>query len=327
VSKPVRRIAIIGAGAIGSSWAAFYLARGFDVVATDPVRSAESDLRRYIDTAWQALAALGLSSKASPEHLDFTRDLRQAVSDADFIQENTPERQEPKIRLFADMDAAAPLDSIIASSSSSLTMSVMQSACKHPERCVIGHPFNPPHIIPLVEVTGGAKTSPETVQQTLAFYASIGKKPIHLRKEIAGLAANRIQAALYREIVYLIDQGVLDVADADAAVCWGPGLRWGVMGPNLLFHLGAGQDGLHHFMEHLDGPMTARWQQLGNPELTPKLKQTIINGVQQEIGNRSVEQLGRERDELLLGLLRLRAKYAKASATSTKAAGAKRKKS
>jgi carnitine 3-dehydrogenase len=327
VSKPVRRIAIVGAGAIGSSWAAFYLARGFDVVATDPVRSAESDLRRYIDTAWQALAALGLSSKASPEHLDFTRDLRQAVSDADFIQENTPDREELKIRLFADMDATAPPDSIIASSSSRLTMSAMQSACKHPERCVIGHPFNPPHIIPLVEVTGGAKTSPETIQQTLAFYASIGKKPIHLRKEIAGHAANRIQAALYREIAYLIEQGVLDVADADAAVCWGPGLRWGVMGPNLLFHLGAGQDGVHHFMEHLDGPMTACWKQLGNPELTPKLKQTIINGVQQEIGNRSVEQLGRERDELLLGLLRLRATYSKASGTSTKAAGARRRKS
>jgi 3-hydroxyacyl-CoA dehydrogenase len=326
VSKPVRRIAVVGTGAIGSSWAAFYLARGFDVVATDPVRSAESDLRRYIDTAWPALAALGVSSKASPEHLDFTRDLRQAVSDADFIQENTPDREELKIRLFADMDAVAPPDSIIASSSSLLTMTSMQSACNHPQRCVIGHPFNSAHIIPLVEVTGGVKTAPETIQQTLAFYASIGKKPIHLRKEIAGHAASRMQAALYREVAYLIDQGVLDVADADAAVCWGPGLRWGVMGPNLLLLLGAGQGGVHQFMEHLDGPMTACWKQLGNPELTPKLKQTIIDGVLREIGNRSVEQLGRERDELLLGLLRLRAKYPKASASSTKVAGARPKK-
>jgi len=322
----VRRVAIVGAGAIGSSWAALYLARGFDVIATDPARSAEPNLRHYIDTAWQGLAVLGLSSKASPEHLDFTRDLRQAVSDADFIQESAPDRGELKIRLFAEMDAAAPPDSIIASSSSLLTMTSMQSACRHPERCVIGHPFNPPHIIPLVEVVGGAKTSPETIQQMLAFYASIGKKPIHLRKEIAGYAAGRMQAALYREIAYLIEQGVLDVADADAAVCWGPGLRWGVMGPNLLFLLGAGQGGVHHLMEHLDGPMTACWKQLGNPELTPKLKRTIIDGVLREIGNRSVEQLGRERDELLLGLLRLRARYSKASATSTKAAGARRKK-
>ena len=323
----MRRIAIVGAGVIGSSWAAFYLARGFDVVATDPARSAESDLRRYIDTVWRAVAALGLSSKASPEHLDFTRDLRQAVSDADFIQENTPDREELKIRLFAEMDAVAPPDSIIASSSSLLTMTLMQSAaCKHPERCVIGHPFKPAHIIPLVEVTGGAKTSPETIQQTLAFYASIGKKPIHLRKEIAGHAAGRMQAALYREIAYLIEQGVLDVADADAVVCWGPGLSWGVMGPNLLFLLGAGHGGVHHFTEHLDGPMSACWKQLGNPELTPKLKQTIIDGVLREIESHSVAQLGRERDELLLGLLRLRAKYSKASATSTKAAGARRKK-
>jgi len=154
-----------------------------------------------------------------------------------------------KIKLFADMDAATPPDSIIASSSSGLTMSVMQSACKHPERCVIGHPFNPPHVVPLVEVVAGEKTSPETVQRAIAFYASIGKKPIHVRKEVVGHVANRLQAALYREIVYLIEQGVLDVADSDAAVCWGPGLRWGLMGPNLLFHLGGGPGGIHHFMD------------------------------------------------------------------------------
>jgi len=326
MNPAVRRIAIVGTGVIGSSWTAFYLARGFDVVATDPARSAEPDLRHYIDTAWPALAALGLSPKASPEHLDFTRDLRQAVSHADFIQESTPDREELKIRLFADMDAVAPADSIIASSSSLLTMSSMQSACKHPERCVIGHPFNLPHIIPLVEVTGGAKTSPETIQRTLAFYASIGKKPVHLRKELAGHAAGRMQAALYREMAHLIAQGVLDVTDADAAVCWGPGLRWGVMGPHLLLLLSSGQGRVDHFMEHLDGPMTASWKQLGNPELTPKLKQTILDGVLREIGNRSIEQLGRERDELLLGLLRLRAKYSKASGAATKTSGARRKK-
>jgi 3-hydroxyacyl-CoA dehydrogenase len=142
------------------------------------------------------------------------------------------------------MDDATPQDSIIASSSSGLTMSVMQSACKHPERCVIGHPFNPPHVVPLVEVVAGVKTSSQTVEQAIAFYASIGKKPIHVRKEVVGHVANRLQAALYREVVYLIEQGVLDVADSDVAVCWGPGLRWGVMGPNLLFHLGGGQGGI-----------------------------------------------------------------------------------
>jgi len=165
----------------------------------------------------------------------------------------------------------------------------------------------------LVEVVGGARTSPDAVRQAMSFYASIGKKPILLRKEVIGHAANRLQAALYREIAYLIGQGVLDVADADAAVCWGPGLRWGVMGPNLLFHLGGGQSGIHHFMEHLAGPMATWWKDLGNPELTLELKQSIIDGVLREAGDRSVEKLAQERDQVLLGLLRLRAKFSKAS--------------
>ena len=240
MDKPVRRIAIIGTGVIGASWAAEFLARGFDVIATDPAPNAKANLRKYIDSAWPALTAMGLSPKGSRERLAFTTDMKEALSDADFVQENGPERPDFKIKLFADMDAATPSDSIIASSSSGLTMSVMQSACKRPERCVIGHPFNPPHLIPLVEIVGGAKTSPETVSARIDFYASIGKKPIHLRKEVVGHVANRLQAALYREVVNLINLGVVDVADADTAVCWGPGLRWGVMGPNLLFHLGGG---------------------------------------------------------------------------------------
>jgi 3-hydroxyacyl-CoA dehydrogenase len=250
--------------------------------------------------------------------------MKEAVSGADFIQENGPERQDFKIKLFADMDDAAPSDSIIASSSSGLTMSVMQSACKHPERCVIGHPFNPPHLVPLVEVVGGAKTSPEAIQQAILFYSSIGKKPIHLRKEVVGHVANRLQAALYREVVHLIDQGVVDVADADTAVCWGPGLRWGVMGPNLLFHLGGGQDGIRHFMEHLSGPVATWWKDLGTEtEFTPQIKQTITEGVIQEAGNRSIEQLEKERDEVLLGLLGLRTKKAKASLVAKTTAKAK----
>jgi 3-hydroxyacyl-CoA dehydrogenase len=222
------------------------------------------------------------------------------------VQENTPERPDFKIKLFAEIDDATPPDSIIASSSSGITMSVIQSGCKRPERCVIGHPFNPPHMIPLVEVVGGNKTSPEAIQQAIAFYASIGKKPIHLRKELPGHAANRLQAALYREVVYLIEQGILSVEDADAAVSWGPGLRWGVMGPSLLWHLGGGEGGIRHFMEHLMDPLAAMMKTLGNPELTGELKQTITQGVLREAGNRSVEQLAQEESEMLLGLLRLR---------------------
>jgi 3-hydroxyacyl-CoA dehydrogenase len=307
-NKPIRRIAIVGTGVIGASWAAQYLARGFEVVATDPAPNAEANLRKYVDEAWETLKAIGLSPGASRDRLSFTPDMKDALSRADFVQENAPERPEFKIKLFADMDDATPVDSLIASSSSGITMSVMQSECKHPERCVIGHPFNPPHIIPLVEVVGGARTSPDAIKQALSFYASIGKKPILLHKELPGHVGNRLQAALYREVAYLIEQGVLGVADADDAVSYGPGLRWGVMGPSLQWHLGGGAGGIEHFMEHLMGPLEGMWKTLGNPQVTPELKQTIARGVLQEAGNRSVEQLAKGENELLIGLLQLRAK-------------------
>src|SRR6202020_3013909 len=266
--KQIQNITIVGTGVIGASWAALYLARGLNVIATDPAPNAEANLRKFIDAAWKELEVTVLSPNASRDHLQFTPDMKKALSNADLVQENGPERQDFKIKLFADMDAATPEDSIIASSSSGLTMSVMQSACKHPERCVTGHPFNPPHIVPLVEVVAGAKTSPETVERSIAFYTSIGKKPIHVRKEVVGHVANRLQAALYREIVYLIEQGVLDVADSDVAVCWGPGLRWGVMGPSLQWHIGGGAGGIQHYMEHLMGPLAGLMKTLGNPEIT-----------------------------------------------------------
>jgi len=315
-TKPIRRIAIVGTGVIGASWAAHYLARGFDVVATDPAPNAETNLRKYVRDAWKEVTAIGLSSGASQDRLTFTANMTDALANADFVQENGPERLDFKIKLFADMDAATPADSLIASSSSGITMSAIQTKCKHPERCVIGHPFNPPHVIPLVEVVGGSKTSPEAVQQAIKFYASIGKKPIHLHKELVGHVANRLQAAVYREISYLISQGVLSVADADDAVSWGPGLRWGVMGPSLQWHLGGGAGGINHFMEHLMGPLEAMWKTLGSPEVTPALKQTITEGVLGEAGNRSVEQLADEENRQLIELIRIRTKASNAATTA-----------
>jgi 3-hydroxyacyl-CoA dehydrogenase len=304
--KPIRRIAIVGTGVIGASWAALFLAHGLEVIATDPAPNAEENLREYIDNAWTALEKLGLSSGASKERLSFTTKLSDALKDVDLVQENGPERPDFKIKLFADMDALTPETTILASSSSGIPIGVSQSSCKHPERCVIGHPFNPPHLIPLVEVVGSEKTSSATIERAIAFYGSIGKRPIHVRKEVVGHVANRLQAALYREIVYLIEQEVLSVSDADAAVSWGPGLRWGLMGPNLLFHLAGGEGGIHHFMEHLAGPMTTWWKDLGNPEFTPDLKEKIVQGVQAEAGDQSIDELAGERDSLLLGLLGLR---------------------
>jgi 3-hydroxyacyl-CoA dehydrogenase len=308
--RPVRRIAIVGTGTIGAGWATHYLARGFDVVATDPAPGAETALRAYVEAAWDAVTTLGLSPGASPDRLTFTADMRDAVAGADFVQENAPERPQFKVKLFAAIDDATPSDAIIASSTSGITMSVIQTACRHPERTVIGHPFNPPHLIPLVEVVGGRKTAPETIEAAMSFYASIGKRPIRLKKELPGHVANRLQAALYREVVYLIDQEVLDVADADDAVSWGPGLRWGVMGPNLLWHLGGGEGGIRHFMDHLMGPMAEdMWPTLGHPQMTPELEQKIIDGVLHEADGRSIDELAAQRDAMLLALQAVRAPY------------------
>src|SRR5215475_2051394 len=305
--KPIRRIAIVGTGVIGASWAAYYLARGFDVVATDPAPNAEANLRKYVDEAWPLLTSVGLADGASRDRLTFTTSLQDAASGADFVQENGPERPDFKIKLFADIDAATPVDSIIASSSSGITPSVMQANCAHAERVLVGHPFNPPHVIPLVEVVAGAKTSDEAVRRAMAFYTSIGKKAIRLNKELPGHVANRLQSALYREVLYLIEQGVLSVADADDAVSYGPGLRWGVMGPSLQWHLGGGQGGIKHFMEHLLPGMVGMWKMLGTPNVTPALQQTLADGVAQEAAGRSVEQLADKENETLIGLLRLRA--------------------
>jgi 3-hydroxyacyl-CoA dehydrogenase len=306
--KPIRRIAIVGTGVIGASWAAQYLARGFDVIATDPAPNAEANLRKYVNEAWELLSTIGLSPGGSRERLSFTSDLKQALANADLVQENGPERPDFKIKLYADMDEATPEDSLIASSSSGITPSVMQSKCRHPERVVVGHPFNPPHIVPLVEVVGGARTSPEAIKRAMDFYTSIGKKAIHVRKELPGHVANRLQAALYREMLYLIEQGVSSVEETDAAVCYGPGLRWGVMGQSLQWHVGGGAGGINHFMEHLMDPLAGMMKSLGTPQVTPQLKQTIIDGVMKEAANRSVDELAQEENKLIIGYLALRAK-------------------
>ncbi|MCX2714576.1 3-hydroxyacyl-CoA dehydrogenase NAD-binding domain-containing protein [Mycolicibacterium sp. J2] len=305
----IRRIAIVGTGTIGASWATHFLVRGFDVIATDPGPAAESALRSYVDGAWDTAARLGLAADASRDRLTFTTDLAAAVGESDFVQENAPERPELKVKLLADIDAAAAPSTIIASSSSGITMSVMQAQCARAERTVIGHPFNPPHVIPLVEVVGGADTSPEAIAAAMDFYTTIGKKPVLLKKELPGHVANRLQSALYREVVHLIADGVLGVADADDAVSWGPGLRWGVMGPNLLWHLGGGEGGIAHFMETLMPRMTEGWPALGNPTFTPELEQRIVTGVLEEAGGRSIGELAAERDAMLLDLIASRTEH------------------
>jgi 3-hydroxyacyl-CoA dehydrogenase len=306
-NKPIRRVAIIGTGVIGASWAALFLAKGLEVAATDPAPTAEAALKRFIEAAWPSLERLGLAPGASQSKLTFTTDLAKSVKGAGLVQENGPERIDFKKKLYGQLDELLPPEVIIASSSSGLTMSEIQSGCPlHPERCVIGHPFNPPHLVPLVEIVGGAKTSKETIERAAQFYTAMGKRVVRLNKEVPGHVANRLQAALAREVYYLVADGVVSAGDVDTALCWGPGLRWGIMGNMMLNHLGGGEAGIEHFFKQFTGPMTAWWKVLGQPVLTPEVQQKLIDSVHAEVGSRSIAELAAERDELLLGLLELR---------------------
>ena len=306
-TKPIRRIAIIGTGVIGASWTALFLAKGLQVVATDIAPNAESALRKFVETAWPALKRLGLSPGASQSNLKFTAAIAQAVSGVDLVQENGPERIDFKQKLYGQLDELLPPEVIIASSSSGLTMSEIQlGAASHPERCVIAHPFNPPHLIPLVEIVGGAKTSEATIRRAAEFYTSIGQRTVRLNKEMPGHVANRLQAALGREVYYLVAEGVVSAADVDTALSWGPGLRWGIMGNMMLNHLGGGAGGIEHFFQQFTGPMTAWWKTLGSPVLTPEVQKKLIDSVHVEVGSRTIAELEAERDEVLLGLIELR---------------------
>jgi 3-hydroxyacyl-CoA dehydrogenase len=308
-TRPIRRVAIIGTGVIGASWTSLYLAKGLQVIATDPAPGAEARLREFVASAWPALTRLGLSPGASQSNLTFTADLAEALASADFVQENGPERVDFKQKLYGQLDELLPPDVIIASSSSGIPMSQIQPGARvHPERCVIGHPFNPPHLIPLVEIVGGTKTSAETIERADEFYTSIGRKTVRVKKEMSGHIANRLQAALAREVWYLVAEDVVTAADVDTALSWGPGLRWGIMGNMLLNHLAGGAGGIEHALKGLGGPMAAWWKTLGSPEMTPEFQRKLIDSVHAEVGSRTIEELEAERDDLLIGLVELRNK-------------------
>ena len=306
-NNSIRRVAIIGTGVIGASWTTLFLAKGLDVVATDVAPNAEIALRDFVDKAWPAMEELGLAPGASRSRLRFEAKLEDAVSGVDLVQENGPERIDFKRDLYGRLDELLPASTLIASSSSGLTMSEIQKACpNHPERCLIGHPFNPPHLIPLVELVGGAATSKETIDRAAAFYDGLGKRTVRLNKEVPGHVANRLAAALLREVMYLVDEDVISVGDVDAAVSYGPGLRWGVMGPMQLYHLGGGAGGIDHWFDQFTGPITAWWKVLGDPQITPQMRAKVTAGVMEEVAGRSIETLEAQRDRELMGLLKVR---------------------
>lgn len=306
--QEVRRVAVVGTGVIGASWAAYFLARGLEVTATDPMPEAEAKLHAAVARHWPSLELLGLAPGASPERLRFCASLEEALDGADFVQENGPEREDLKIELFRRMDAALPAHVVLASSSSGLLMSKVQAACRHPGRVVLGHPFNPPHLIPLVEVIGGAQSSPEAVQAALDFYTAIGKKAIHVRKEVKGHIANRLQAALWREAFHLVEQGVASTEDIDTAIAYGPGLRWALMGPYLNLHMSGGEGGIGHMLDHLGPPIESWWADLGTPSITDALKAQIRAGVEEQMSGKTSGDIAAERDQLLVQLLAAKSK-------------------
>ncbi|MBN3751563.1 3-hydroxyacyl-CoA dehydrogenase [Paraburkholderia sp. Tr-20389] len=303
MSEGAVKVAIVGTGVIGAGWATHFLAQGFAVTATDPADGAESRLREWIDNSWSAVERLGLANGASRENLTFTTDVGTAVRHADFIQESGPERLAVKHALIADIESAAEADAIIASSSSGLSVSEMQVGARHPERIVLGHPFNPSHIIPLVEVGGGRLTSPENVAKAMTFYAATGKKPIRIDKEVKGHIANRLQVALWQEAISLVQRGVASVEAIDAAIAYGPGLRWALLGPFLNLHASGGPGGVTHVLQHL-GPAQREWaKDLGRYPENDDYIDSIAKGVDAELAPYDFTEMLCQRDQLLIELL------------------------
>jgi carnitine 3-dehydrogenase len=300
----VRRVACVGAGVIGGGWAAHFLARGYEVIAWDPAPDGEARLRELVATAWPALETLGLAPGAAPDRLRVAPSLEDAVADAEFVQESAPERLELKRALLEALDRKVRPDVVIASSTSGFAMSAMQPDAGGAARMVVGHPFNPPYLIPLVEVVGGARTDPDAVAWAAAFYRAAGKYALDLERELPGFIANRLQDAMWREALHMVAAGEATVPQIDAAVREGPGLRWPIMGPCLTFHLAGGPGGMAHMLDHFGPALEEPWTRLQAPPLTPELRDRMVEGCAAEAAGRSIAELVRERDAKLVAILK-----------------------
>ena len=308
-SSPVKTLAVIGSGVIGSGWAARALSKGLDVRAFDPDPNGETRIRAAVANAWPALQRAGLSSGADPARLTFCTSAEKCVEGAGFIQENAPEREELKQNLLAALDSAASADAIIASSTSGLLPTRLALKCLRPDRIVIGHPFNPVYLLPLVEVVGGEKTSAETISSAKAFYGSMGMRPLHIKREIEGFVADRLMEALWREALWLVNDGVASTEEIDAAVVYGCGLRWSLMGTFLTFHLAGGEGGMRHMLHQFGPALKLPWTKLVAPEFTDELIDKVADGCEYQAAGRSIKELERRRDDFLIELLALVKKY------------------
>lgn len=299
----IKTFAALGSGVIGSGWVARALAHGLDVIAWDPAPGAEQTLRKRVANAWPALEEQGLAAGAAQDRLTFVNSLEACVRDADFIQESAPERLDLKLDLHAKISAAAKPDALIASSTSGLLPSEFYESSTHPQRCVVGHPFNPVYLLPLVEVVGGKHTSADAIEAAKTVYTALGMRPLHVRKEVPGFIADRLLEALWREALHLVNDGVATTGEIDDAIRFGAGLRWSFMGTFLTYTLAGGDAGMRHFMQQFGPALKLPWTYLPAPELTDRLIDDVVDGTSAQLGERSIAALERYRDDTLLAVL------------------------
>jgi carnitine 3-dehydrogenase len=305
--REVKKVAIIGGGLIGMSWTSLFLARGMDVTVVDPRPEAAEELYAFTVGAWPMLEALGLTT-CELRHAEFTTTISN-LAEIDFVQECGPDRIDVKHQLVSQLEDVIDADVIIASSTSSLMATDIQKDAQHPERVLVGHPMNPPHMVPMVELVAGELTSEETMIAAEAFYGAMQRMTVRVQKEVMGHLANRLTSALYREAVHIVAEGIATVEDVDKAITYGPGMRWALMGPHLTYHMGGGKGGYKHYLDHLGPTQEARWQDLGQPRLTENVKAELVAGMDKELKFQDADTLTERRDGALVELFKLKQKY------------------
>lgn len=292
-------------GVIGCGWAAYFAGRGIAVRAWDPDPDARARLERSLDLAWPAMEALGLAPDASRSRIRFCDEMLEALEGAELVQESAPERLELKRDLLGDLDRAADPEMIVASSTSGYRVSDLTARCtRAPERVVVAHPFNPVYLLPLVEVVAGPETAAEALDRAAALYRAAGKTVLRLEREVDGFVADRLQEAMWREALHMVAHGEATVEEIDLSITAGPGLRWALMGPMLTFHLAGGEGGMAHMLDHFGPSLESPWSRLVAPELTPGLRDAVVQGCEREAAGRSVEDLVRQRDRGLVAIMR-----------------------
>jgi carnitine 3-dehydrogenase len=301
-NQTIKTFAAIGSGVIGSGWVSRALANGLDVRAWDPAPGAKEQLTARVEKAWPVLQSRGVAPGSSLSRLHFFASLEDCVKDADFIQESAPERLDLKVELHERITQAARPDVLIGSSTSGLLPTEFYAKARHPERCVVGHPFNPVYLLPLVEVVGGNKTSPEAVAAAIAVYKAMGMHPLHVRKEIPGFIADRLLEAQWREALHLVNEGVATTGEIDDAIRFGAGMRWSFMGSFLIYTLAGGDAGMRHFMAQFGPALKLPWTKLVAPELTDQLIDDVVAGTKDQLGSHSIADLERYRDDCLIAV-------------------------